>query len=219
MARTALSEIEERISAALRAAGRTDEATLVVVTKYASDEAVEAVLADGATHLGESRAQSLVERVEAFPGANWHFVGRLQTNKAGRVRSRVALLQSMDRSRLASAWESPEAPPVLVQVDLVGEPQKGGVSVSEAPALVEECRRLDIEVHGLMTVPPRPGQAADSARWFAALRELRDRIALDHPGVTELSMGMSMDYEVAVAEGATILRVGRAIFPPFDNGG
>ncbi len=190
---------------------------LVVVVKYASDDQVAAVIGDGATDLGESRAQALTPRAARFDGVSWHFVGRLQRNKAAAVRRSAHLLHSMDRASLARTWADPGAPPVLVQVDLAGEQQKGGVSVAEAPALVETCRELGIEVRGLMTVPPRPESPEDSARWFAMLRHLRDRIAADHPEVKELSMGMTDDFEVAIAEGATIVRVGRAIFDPFEE--
>ena len=131
------------------------------------------------------------------------------------------LLHSMDRPKLVGHWTRGEGlvPPVLVQVNLAGEDQKGGVTLAEARPLVDQCLQAGIEVRGLMTVPPRPDHPGDSARWFSELRELRDAMAADHPGVTELSMGMSDDFEVAVAEGATILRVGRAIFDPVRNEG
>jgi uncharacterized pyridoxal phosphate-containing UPF0001 family protein len=135
------------------------------------------------------------------------------------VRRDAALLHSMDRTGLAERWAGESVPPVLVQVNVASEPQKAGVDPLQAPALVERCHELGIEVRGLMTVPPRVDRAADAARWFSALRDLRDQIAVNHPGVTELSMGMTDDFEVAVAEGATILRVGRAIFDPFDDKG
>jgi pyridoxal phosphate enzyme (YggS family) len=221
MGATGLSEVRARIESAAARAGRSDPVRVVIVTKYASDEAIRAVVGDGGTELGESRAQQLVERAARFGEARWHFVGRLQRNKVGLVRPAVDLLHSMDRARLAASWirDDDRPPPVLVQVNLAAESQKGGVAPPEAQALVEECRRLGIEVRGLMTVPPRPERPGDSARWFAALRGLRERIALDHPEVVHLSMGMSDDYEVAVEEGATILRIGRAIFEPFPDRG
>jgi pyridoxal phosphate enzyme (YggS family) len=217
MDRTGLGAVQRRVAEAARRAGRADEIALVVVTKYASDAAVTAVLEEGATLLGESRAQSLIPRAGAFPQAAWHFVGRLQRNKVAIVRPLVSMLHALDRIALADRWAGAEVPPVLVQVNIAGEPQKAGVVPDEAPALVEHCHQLGIEVHGLMAVPPRPDTPSDSARWFTALRELRDRLGRDHPGLRELSMGMSDDFEVAVAEGSTILRVGRAIFDPFDD--
>jgi pyridoxal phosphate enzyme (YggS family) len=219
MAAAGLSVVRERIAAAAATAGRDDLIRLVVVVKYASDDQVAAVIADGASDLGESRAQALAGRAERFRGVSWHFVGRLQRNKAAAVRSSAELLHSMDRPSLARTWADPAAPPVLIQVNLADEPQKGGVGAAEAPALVETCRELGVEVRGLMTVPPRPDRPEDSSPWFAKLRRLRDAIAADHPEVKELSMGMSDDFEAAIAEGATILRVGRAIFDPFEEKG
>jgi len=213
---TGLKRVEARIEVAAAAASRSvDEISLVVVTKYASDAGVTAVLADGARLLGESRAGQLVTRSGRFADAEWHFVGHLQRNKVNAVRPRTTLLHSVDRARLAAKWAATDTPPpVLVQVNVGGEPQKSGVAPGEAQALVEHCHELGVEVRGLMTVPPRPERPEDSARWFDLLRRLRDSISLDHPTVTELSMGMSDDFEVAVGEGATILRVGRAIFDP-----
>jgi len=218
---TGLKDVEERITAAAVGAGRADPITLVVVAKYASDSEVEAVIAQGAHHLGESRANALAARVARFSGVSWHFVGRLQGNKVRLVRPAVELLHSMDRLDLADYWSKCETqpPPVLVQVNLAGEPQKAGVAPDEVQPVVEKCVALGIEVRGLMTVPPRPETPADSGRWFAALRGLRDKVALDYPGACELSMGMTDDFEIAVAEGATILRVGRAIFGSSRNEG
>lgn len=106
---------------------------------------------------------------------------------------------------------------MYLQVDLAGEPQKGGVAPDDLPALVETCARLEIEMLGLMTIPPR-GDTPEAARpWFERLRGLRDRVVREHPGVMGLSMGMTEDFEVAVAEGATVLRVGRAILDPFED--
>lgn len=220
MGRTALTEVRERIATAAAAAGRDATAIdLVVVTKYASDEAVAAVIAEGATMLGESRADGLERRAEGFSGVEWHFIGHLQRNKVGRVRPLTSVLHSMDRASLAKSWghdESP-APPVYVQVDLAGEPQKGGVAPPDLPALIEACVRHEVEVLGLMTIPPRGDTPEDARPWFARLRHLRDEVVREHPGVRGLSMGMTEDFEVAVAEGATVLRVGRAILDPFEH--
>jgi len=221
MGRTGLKGVQERIDSAAHAAGRLDPITLVVVAKNASDEELSAAIAEGARHIGESRSDSLVSRVERFDDVLWHFVGRLQGNKARKTRSVTDLLHSMDRHALADYWADgvTAPPPALIQVNLAGEDQKAGVTSSDALPLIEKCVELSIEVQGLMTVPPRPDKPGDSARWFTELRELRDRIARDHPQVKELSMGMSEDFPIAVAEGATILRVGRAIFDPFRNEG
>lgn len=220
MGRTGLRAVRERIDAAAVAAGRDPaEIELVVVTKYAPDAAVAAVIAEGGTMLGENRADGLESRARMFPDAEWHFIGHLQRNKVGRVRPLAAVLHSMDRASLARSWAGGETPPppVYLQVDLAGEPQKGGVAPDDLPALVETCARLEIEMLGLMTIPPR-GDTPEAARpWFERLRGLRDRVVREHPGVMGLSMGMTEDFEVAVAEGATVLRVGRAILDPFED--
>jgi pyridoxal phosphate enzyme (YggS family) len=216
---TGLSAVRDRIAGAARRAGRDPSAIdLVVVTKYASDAAVRAVIADGATLLGESRADGIVRRNAEFPAMQWHFIGHLQRNKVNRVRPATAVLHSLDSVRLARAWarEGP-CPPAYAQVDLAGEPQKGGVPESELPHLLETCAELGIQILGLMVIPPRGETPEDARRWFEQLRLTRDRIARDHPGVTGLSMGMSEDFEVAVEEGASVLRVGRAILEPFDD--
>jgi len=218
---TGLIEVEERIEAAARQSGRSDPIRLVVVTKYASDEEVARVVAAGVADLGENRADALVRRSAQFGDVVWHFVGRVQGNKARVIRPATRLLHSMDRSNLVGYWSKGDAvsPPVLVQVNLAEEPQKAGVAPDGVRPLIEHCVASGVEVRGLMTVPPRPKVGADSARWFATLRQLRDDVLVDHPGVEELSMGMTDDFEVAISEGATILRVGRAIFEPSRNEG
>jgi hypothetical protein len=220
MDRTGLSQVRSRIDAAARAAGRSAaEIDLVVVSKYASDTAVQMAMADGATMFGESRVAGLERRAGTFPAVSWHFIGKVQRNKAARIRRVAAALHSMDRAALVPIWlgDGTAAPPVFVQVDLAGEPQKGGVEPSATAALVETCTTVGIDVVGLMTIPPRGERPEDSRRWFAALRDLRDAIQVDHPTVAGLSMGMTDDFEVAVAEGATVLRVGRAIFDPLED--
>lgn len=222
MGRTGLSDVRSRVGDAAAAAGRVDDVELVVVTKYADDDAVRAVIEEGATTLGENRSGSLVRRSETFPDVEWHFIGSLQRNKVGVVRPITAMLHSMDRIPLARKWgagDGARVPPVLIEVNLAGEAQKGGVAPADVESLIEACHESGVEVRGLMTVPPRPEHPSDSARWFSRLRLLRDRLRESHPRVVELSMGMSDDFEVAVAEGATILRVGRAIFEPFRNEG
>jgi len=221
MGHTGLTEVEERVAAAASKAGRIDPITLVVVAKYASDSELEQVIAEGALHIGESRSESLRDRAARFGGVSWHFVGRLQGNKVKAVRRQTDLLHSMDRLRLAGYWTAGDdhPPPVLAQVNLAGEPQKAGAAPSEVHLLIETCVTAGVEVRGLMAVPPQAKDPADSRRWFSQLRDIRDKLLPEHPGVRELSMGMSADYVVAVEEGATILRVGRAIFDPFRKEG
>jgi pyridoxal phosphate enzyme (YggS family) len=218
MDRTGLRVVLDRIDAAARRSGRdADDIDLVVVTKYASDAAVRAVIEDGATLLGESRADGIERRAGLYPGISWHFIGHLQRNKVNRVRPATSVLHSLDSVRLATAWARQPCPPAYVQVDVAGEPQKGGVAPDDLPALLEVCAELGVEVRGLMVIPPQGDTPEDARPWFEQLRSLRDDASRDHPGVTGLSMGMTDDFEVAVEEGASVLRVGRAILEPFED--
>ncbi|MEX1208827.1 MAG: YggS family pyridoxal phosphate-dependent enzyme [Acidimicrobiia bacterium] len=215
---TGLTEVRRRIVAAAERARRDPrDITLVGVSKYADDAAVVAAHAEGLADFGENRAQELAARSVLLPaGVRWHFVGRLQGNKVRQVRPIVSMLHSLDRPALAEHWVKGPGmpPPVLVQVNLAGEVQKGGVAPDEAGALIRIATSLGLEVVGLMTVPPLGDRPEDSRPWFRRLRDLRDRIRQDHPALAQLSMGMSDDFEVAVEEGATVLRIGRAIFDP-----
>jgi len=209
-----LAEVREQIAAAARSAGRAPDAvTLVVVTKEVDVDAVRAAIAAGATDFGENRAQELASKAEtleqgAGPGApRWHFIGRLQRNKVRLVARHVALWQSVDRAELATeiANRAPGAA-VLVQVNVTGEAQKGGCTPEDTDALVDTCRTHGCRVEGLMTVPPARG---DPRPVFARLRRMTDDL-----GLAVCSMGMSGDYGMAIAEGATMVRVGSAIFGP-----
>jgi pyridoxal phosphate enzyme (YggS family) len=212
-----VAEVRARIDAAARAAGRVpDTVRLVAATKTQSIDAVRAVVAAGVTDVGENRAQELVAKAPALApdGATWHFIGRLQRNKINQLVPWVDLWQSVDREELvdALAARAPGAR-VLVEVNVAGEAQKGGCAMAEAPALVARATERGLVPQGLMTVAPLAG---DPRRAFAALRELGERL-----GLAELSMGMSGDFEAAIAEGATIVRVGTALFgarPPAGGG-
>ena len=209
-----LTDVRERIAAAARGAGRDPEAVrLVAATKTVPAEQVAEAVALGVTDLGENRAQELLAKAEALdaglpaptPPVCWHFLGRLQRNKVRGLAARVTWWQSVDREPLglAIARHAPGAR-VLVEVNVAGEPQKGGCAPDDAARLVDAFRRAGLRVEGLMTIPP----AGDDPRpWFATLRDLAADL-----GVHELSMGMTDDFEAAVAEGATMVRVGRAIF-------
>jgi pyridoxal phosphate enzyme (YggS family) len=215
-----LSEVRERIAAAAERAGRDPaEVTLIAVTKTASDDAVRAAAADGHRDFGENRADRLARGSTLLPGARWHMIGRLQTNKVNRVRPIAALLHSLDRPRLAERWARGDdpAPPVLVQVNVADDPSKAGVLPADAAGLVEHAASLGLRVRGLMTIPPLAPLPEASRPHYRRLAELRDELATRFPMVTELSMGMTNDYEVAVEEGATLLRVGRAIFGAFEE--
>lgn len=211
-------QVMSRAVAAMERSGRDPaELTVVAVSKEQPIEAVLKLYEAGHRDFGENRAQDLGDKASRLPGdIRWHFVGSLQTNKARSVRPIAHLLHSMDRSRLAGAWVKGVGlpPPVLIQVNLAAEPQKSGALEAEVEPLVAECEDLGIEVRGLMIVPPLGEDPEASRPWFRRLRELAEKIRPDHPRVTELSMGMTDDFEVAIEEGATMIRVGRAIFGP-----
>jgi pyridoxal phosphate enzyme (YggS family) len=212
-----LAAVRARIAAAARDAGRSEaDITLVAISKEMPADAVAAARACGQVDFGENRAQELVEKAHALGSGTgapvWHFVGRLQRNKVRALAPYVARWHSIDRIELGPelARRAP-AVPAFVQVNLAGEAQKGGCRPEHAGALVDGLRDEGVAVDGLMTVPPA---GADPRPHFAALRELGARL-----GVPELSMGMSGDFEVAIGEGATYVRVGNAVFGPRRGGG
>jgi PLP dependent protein len=206
-----LREVRERIRAAADRAGRSaDDIALVAVTKGVEADRVAAALDAGVKRLGESRAQELLGKVPALAAhreLEWHFVGRLQRNKVGALSPVVALWHSVDRAELVPvlARRAPGAR-VLVEVNVAGDPSKGGCTAAATPRLVGELASAGLKVEGLMTIP---ALGADPRPTFAALRELAAKL-----GLCELSMGMSDDFEAAVEEGATIVRLGRVLFGP-----
>ena len=208
----------KRVSdAAMRSGRETSEITLVAVSKTKSAEEIIRVYEEGHRDFGENRAQELATKAPLLPDdIRWHFVGSLQSNKTRVVRPLSHLLHSMDRRSLASAWGKGPGmpPPVLLQVNVGDEGQKSGADVEETGSLVEWMTGLGLEVKGLMAIPPIPDQPEASRRFFVMLRELRDRVAVQNPSIVELSMGMTDDFEIAIREGASIIRVGRAIFGP-----
>ncbi|MER3451433.1 MAG: YggS family pyridoxal phosphate-dependent enzyme [Thermus sp.] len=207
-----LPRVLERIAQAARRAGRSpSEVRLVAVTKgHSVEEIREKVLAHGDFPLGESRVQEALLKMGVL-SAEWHFIGPLQTNKA-RFMPRFALVHSLDSLRLAQALNrvgEKERRPlrVLVEVNLGREPQKHGFLEEELPEALARIRELPfLTVEGLMTVPPIASEAV-LRPLFARLSLLADRF-----GLKERSMGMSDDFELAVEEGATLVRVGRAVF-------
>lgn len=222
----ALARVRERIARAAAAAGREAAAVkLVAVSKVQPLEALRAALEAGQRALGENYAQELREKAEALAGKEpppeWHFLGALQTNKVKMVVGRAALVHTCDRLALARelsrrAAASGLVQRVLVEVNIGREAQKSGVLPEAAAELLFALAELPaLRCEGLMCIPPAAG---DPRPHFAALRELRDslRRALPAPGgapaLPELSMGMSADFEAAIAEGATLVRVGTAIF-------
>ncbi len=206
----ALAEVNDKVRAAARRAGRDPAAvTLIGASKTVPAERIAEALDAGLTDLGENRAQELLAKAPVLAARpappRWHFVGRLQRNKVAGLAPWVCCWHSVDRLPLgeAIARRAPGAR-VLVEVNLGEEATKGGCAPGEVTPLVEALRALGLDVDGLMTVAPQNG---DARGWFAALRELGAR-----QGLPELSMGMSADFEAAIEEGATMVRVGRAIF-------
>jgi pyridoxal phosphate enzyme (YggS family) len=215
--------VVERVTAAADRAGRSgDDITVVAVSKTMGVEEILGVYNQGHRDFGENRAQELAEKVPLLPrDIRWHFVGSLQSRKARSVRPLVTLLHSMDRRSLGSAWMKGHghAPPVLAQVNIGDEDQKSGVRVEEISEALDWMIGLGLDVRGLMAIPPLPQHPEDSRRYFVDLRVMRDAISIEHPSVRELSMGMTDDFEVAIEEGASIIRVGRAIFGPRNSTG
>ena len=219
-----LARVRERIAVAAHAAGRDSASIqLVAVTKYV-DAATAAYLVEaGCATLGESRPQQLWEKAAApeLTGVRWHLVGRLQRNKVRRTLPLVELIHSVDSERLLAAIDETAAalslaPRVLLEVNCSGEADKQGFSADEVRRLLPTLSRFDhVHVGGLMTMAALEGGEATARANFAALRELREELAAQAPAgveLNELSMGMSGDFEAAIVEGATIVRIGSSLF-------
>lgn len=209
-------EVMERVASAAFEAGRSsEEITVVAVSKTMSADDIMTVYNQGQRDFGENRAQELAEKAPQLPDdIRWHYVGSLQSRKARTVRPVVALLHSMDRRSLGSAWMKGhgEPPPVLAQVNVGEEDQKSGVARDDVAEALEWMQSLGLDVRGLMAIPPIPETPEDSRAHFREVRSIRDSVRDRYPSVEHLSMGMTDDFEVAISEGASIIRVGRAIF-------
>ena len=213
-----LAAVRARIAGACGRAGRDPaKVTLVAVTKTWPAETVLAALAAGLTDFGENRVQegavkaaevALKSGTESKP--RWHLVGHLQTNKVRAALGRFAILHAVDSERLLRAIDAAASQPVpvMIEVNVAAEPTKFGIAPEQLPGLLDAARWLpNVEVRGLMTVAPRVLEPEQARPVFRALRELARR-----HGLKELSMGMTEDFEVAIEEGATLIRVGRALF-------
>jgi pyridoxal phosphate enzyme (YggS family) len=217
--------VSERVAEAARRAGRQpSDVTIVVAAKGFGAAALHPVTDAGARDIGENYVQEAIrkEREMGVAGLRWHMIGRLQRNKAKQAVRLFDWIHSVDRLELAraldaSATEMGVIVRCLIEVNLDGEPSKGGVAADSLPDLLEAVAALpSIEVRGLMTIP-RPGGPRESRYRFARLRTLRDGLSdlrLPHVQLKELSMGMSADFEEAVEEGATFVRIGTAILGP-----
>jgi pyridoxal phosphate enzyme (YggS family) len=206
--RANLAEVRERIAAAATRAGRDPaDVEIVAAVKYVAVEQLAALAEGGVTVLGENRAQDLQAKVGAHGDAfTWDFIGHVQSRKVKQIAPLVRLIHSVSTESVLAQLER-HAPPelrILVEVNVAGEEGKDGVAPAALDAFLERCR---VPVAGLMTMPPLAHRAQDSRRWFVALRELAGE-----RGLRELSMGTTQDYEVAVEEGATLVRIGTQLF-------
>jgi PLP dependent protein len=219
-----LALIRRRIDAAAASVGRDPSSVrLVAVSKTFPVDAVRDAHAAGQRDFGENRVQEALQKIGAATDLDirWHLLGHLQTNKARKAAPAFAVIQSVDSPELLekldrAAADAGTRPELLIQVDLAREATKHGAPATEARRLLDAAARCTAaRVTGLMTLPPVPDIPEDARPWFRQLRELRDRWRAEGvpaPMLAELSMGMSADFEVAVQEGATIVRVGTAIF-------
>lgn len=219
-----VAELRRRIDRAADRAGRDPRGvTLIGASKGQPADRIRAAFAAGVAVFGESRVQEALGKMPALPEAiEWHFIGPLQTNKARAVTQSFAVVHSIDRRRLAEALDREAARlervlPCLLEVNLAGEATKHGFSAGELAAEIPRIVALEnLDCRGLMAIPPAAADPEDARHWFRALAELRDRVGSasgrDFPGW--LSMGMSDDFEIAVEEGATHVRIGTALFGP-----
>jgi PLP dependent protein len=214
-----LTEVRGRIADAAERVNRLPQSVrLVLASKTQPPEPIAAAYRAGAREFGENYVQEAVSKraaLDPMPDIQWHLIGHLQTNKARAALATFDLVQTLDSERLAAMFfrlrPSPLFP-VLIEVNLAGERSKSGVAPDEVEALIDGVRGK-VDIIGLMTIPPETENRDDMRRYFAQLRELRNRLAAPSGlALSELSMGMTDDFEIAIEEGATIVRVGRAVF-------
>jgi pyridoxal phosphate enzyme (YggS family) len=209
-----LAEIKDRVETEAKRVGRAPESvTLIAVSKVQPNERVEAVLEEGQRVFGENKVQEAAGKWPAFKdrfdGVELHLIGPLQTNKARQAMELFDVIHTVDRPKLAKtiarlAEELGHCPRLFIQVNTGEEPQKAGVMPADADAFIQECRDLGLTVEGLMCIPPAE---EEPSLHFALLKKIADRNQ-----IAGLSMGMSGDFETAIAQGATHVRVGSAIF-------
>jgi PLP dependent protein len=219
-----IADVRARIAAAAALAGRSAASvTLLAVSKGQGADVVRAAAAHGLTSFGESYLQEALEKMDALADLEltWHFIGRIQANKTRPIAERFAWVHGVDRARIAErlAEQRPyHAPPlnVCLQVNLAGEPSKAGVAVAGLSELAAQVAALPrLALRGLMCIPPEEEEPARQRMWFARLRALLEELKrASLPGLDTLSMGMSGDFEAALLEGATIVRVGTALLGP-----
>jgi len=210
-----IRNLQQRMAKACERAERSpDKVTLIAVTKMLDASAIEAAFNAGIKDFGESRVQEAKPKIEQLhllrPHLTWHMIGHLQTNKAKTAAGIFDIIHSVDSLKLAETLNncSLKRLPVLIQVNVSAEATKGGFMLSEVNEAVRQIGKLgNIDIQGLMTIAPWVDNAEEVRPMFRQLRQLRDALGLKH-----LSMGMSDDFDIAIEEGATLVRIGRAIF-------
>ena len=222
-----INRVQEKIAAAARAAGRDPaEVTLCAATKVQSDETIRDAIAAGVTVCGENRVQEMTAHLaaDAYAGAKLHFIGHLQTNKVRQVVGKVDLIESVDSERLLRAIDEQAGKlgivqDILLEVNVAGEESKGGICVEELPALARlACELEHVALRGLMAIPPISHEPGANLPYFSTMYQLfvdiKGKMSDNQNRIVCLSMGMSGDFEDAVACGATLVRVGTALFGP-----
>ena len=224
MVKENLMEVESRVQAACERAGRPrEDVLLIAVSKTKPVELIREIMETGTKDFGENKVQEMCNKIEEIrEPLNWHLIGHLQRNKVKYIVDKAYLINSVDSLRLADESQKEAVKknvskvPVLIEVNMAQEASKDGINASETEELVREIAKLpNVQIRGLMTIAPFVDDPEENRVHFRAMRELRDHLkAMNIPGVEmkELSMGMTNDFEVAIEEGATMIRVGTAIF-------
>ena len=218
-----LKTVEEHVQEACKCAGRSrEEVTLIAVSKTKPVEMLQEIYGEGVRDFGENKVQELCDKIEQLPSdIRWHMIGHLQRNKVKYIVGKVALIHSVDTYRLAEeiniqAKKRGIIVPILVEVNIAGEKTKFGTTAEDAMLLVEEISKLEnVRIKGLMTIAPFVENPEDNRLYFRKIKQLSVDITnknIDNVSMEILSMGMTGDYEVAIEEGATMVRVGTGIF-------
>lgn len=216
-----IKHVLERIEqACLRSGRRPEEVLLIAVTKTVPEERIRQALREGLTHFGENYIQEGQRKIEALGLGTWHFIGHLQKNKARTAVKLFSMIETVDSLSLAQelnrlALQAGKTLEILIEVNEAGESTKSGLNPDQVPALLEESSDwAALHLRGLMTMPPYDPDPEKSRPWYRSLRHWQEKWQHQFPSIdlTQLSMGMSHDFEVAIEEGATIIRVGTALF-------
>jgi PLP dependent protein len=216
-----IEDVKERMQSACRRAGRNlDDILLVAVTKTVEVEKIQQALREGLTHFGENYIQEGEVKIKTIRQGEWHFIGHLQSRKAKQALSLFSMIETLDSEKLAvelnrQALQMGKTMEVLLQVNEADEATKSGLTPEQVPALLEKSPTWTaLHIRGLMTLPPYDPDPEKSRPWFKSLFQWRIKWQAQFPqlDLTHLSMGMSHDFEVAIEEGATIIRVGTALF-------